>query len=69
MGSMSIVHWILVLLVVALLFGPSRLGQIGRGLGDGIRNLRKGLAGEEDDTPAPAAPPTKKLEGDSSTKN
>lgn len=66
MGSMSIVHWILVLLVVALLFGPSRLGQIGRGLGDGIRNLRKGLAGEEDDTPP--APP-KKLEGDAAPKS
>jgi sec-independent protein translocase protein TatA len=62
MGSMSIMHWILVLLVVALLFGPSRLGQIGKGIGEGIRNLRRGLSGEdEDSTP-------KKIEGDTPPK-
>jgi sec-independent protein translocase protein TatA len=49
MGSMSLMHWIIVLVVVSLVFGPSRLGQMGKGLGEGIRNLRKGLAGEEDE--------------------
>jgi sec-independent protein translocase protein TatA len=43
------VHWAIVLVVVALLFGPSRLPQMGKGLGEGIRNLRKGLAGEDDE--------------------
>ncbi len=62
MGSMSIMHWILVLLVVALLFGPSRLGQIGKGIGEGIRNLRRGLSGEDEDST------TKKIEGDTPPK-
>jgi sec-independent protein translocase protein TatA len=46
---MSLVHWIIVIGIVALLFGPSRLPQMGKGLGEGIRNLRKGLAGEDDE--------------------
>jgi sec-independent protein translocase protein TatA len=62
MGTMSIWHWVIVLAIVALVFGPSRLGQMGKGLGEGIRNLRKGLAGEDDEPP-------KKLEGDSSSKH
>jgi len=43
MGSFSLMHWLVVLLIVALVFGPSRLGQLGQGLGEGIRNFKKGL--------------------------
>ncbi len=34
---------VIVLLVVLLLFGTRRLGDIGKGLGQGIRNFKKGL--------------------------
>ncbi len=44
MGSLSPVHWIVVIVVVLLLFGPRRLAAIGQGLGQGLRELRKGLA-------------------------
>jgi sec-independent protein translocase protein TatA len=56
MGTMSIWHWVIVLAIVSLVFGPSRLGQMGKGLGEGIRNLRKGLSGEDEEP--------KKLDGD-----
>ncbi|MGC4068568.1 MAG: twin-arginine translocase TatA/TatE family subunit [Polyangiaceae bacterium] len=46
---MSLMHWVVVLVIVALVFGPNRLGQMGKGLGEGIRNLRKGLAGEDEE--------------------
>ena len=36
--------------VVVVLFGASRLPQIGRGLGEGIRNFKKGMK-SGDDTP------------------
>jgi sec-independent protein translocase protein TatA len=51
MGSMSIVHWVVVLLIVMMFFGPKKLGGLGKGLGEGIRGLREGLAGkgEEDE--------------------
>jgi sec-independent protein translocase protein TatA len=34
---------LLIFLIVVLIFGASKLPQLGRGLGEGIRNLRKGL--------------------------
>jgi sec-independent protein translocase protein TatA len=39
---------IVVVLVVLLLFGGSRLGELGKGLGDGIRNFKKGIGGDDD---------------------
>jgi sec-independent protein translocase protein TatA len=46
---MSVTHWLLVALVVLVLFGGSKLGDIGKGLGEGIKNFKKGLA--DDDKP------------------
>jgi sec-independent protein translocase protein TatA len=46
MGSLSPIHWIVVLIIVLLLFGPSRLAGLGKGLGEGMRALKKGLAGD-----------------------
>jgi sec-independent protein translocase protein TatA len=57
MGAMSIGHWLIVLVVVAMVFGPKRLGSLGQGLGEGIKGLRDGLAGRgEDEGSAPAQP-------------
>jgi sec-independent protein translocase protein TatA len=49
MGAMSIGHWLIVLVVVAIVFGPKRLGSLGQGLGEGIKGLKDGLAGRGDD--------------------
>ncbi|MGB9873547.1 MAG: twin-arginine translocase TatA/TatE family subunit [Hydrogenobacter sp.] len=38
---------ILILLVVFVIFGASRLPELGKGLGEGIRNFKKALSGEE----------------------
>ena len=56
MGAMSVGHWVIVLIVVAIVFGPKRLGSLGQGLGEGIRGLKDGLAGRGDDE-APTAQP------------
>lgn len=37
----------LILAIVLLLFGAAKLPQIGRGLGEGIRDFRKGLSDDE----------------------
>ncbi len=48
MGEFSIWHWLLVLAIALLLFGPSKLGSLGRGLGEGIRNFKSAVKeGEE----------------------
>lgn len=51
MGSFSIGHWVIVALVILILFGAGRLGEVGKGLGEGIRNFKKGIAsnGEDED--------------------
>ncbi len=49
MGSFSLFHWLVLLVVIMLLFGPSRLPSIGKNLGEAIRGLKQGLAGNDDD--------------------
>ncbi len=38
-----------------LLFGPSKLPALGKALGEGINNFRKGIGGKEDEKPQTAA--------------
>jgi sec-independent protein translocase protein TatA len=50
---------LLIILVIALLiFGPSKLADMGKGLGQGLKNFKKGLSHDdsEDDDAKPAAP-------------
>ena len=47
---------LMVILVIALvIFGPSKLPQIGSGLGKAIRDFKKGVTGSEDEEPEKAA--------------
>jgi len=41
--SLGVPELIIIFLIIILLFGGSRLPQIGKGLGEGIRNFRKGM--------------------------
>jgi sec-independent protein translocase protein TatA len=49
MPSLGVPELIIVFLIVVLLFGASRLPNIGRGLGEGIRNFKRGI--KTDETP------------------
>ena len=60
MGSLSPVHWVIVLVIVLLLFGPGRLAGVAKGLGEGIRSFKKGLNEDAVDPPANAKPPEDK---------
>jgi sec-independent protein translocase protein TatA len=42
--------------IALLLFGPKKLGQLGKGLGEGIKNFKDGLTGHSESKPADAAP-------------
>jgi sec-independent protein translocase protein TatA len=57
MGSLSPVHWLIVIVVVLLLFGPGRLAGVGKGLGEGIRSFKKGIT----DDPVDDKDPDKQL--------
>lgn len=42
-------EWLVVLLVVLLVFGVGRISKVGRELGEGIREFRRGLTGEKEE--------------------
>ena len=39
-------EWILIGLAIVLFFGAAKLPKLGKGLGEGIRNFKKGIKGE-----------------------
>lgn len=51
MGTFSIWHWLVVLLVVVLLFGTKKLRNVGSDLGAAVKSFRKGMAEAETDEP------------------
>ena len=60
MGSFSIWHWLIVLLVVIVIFGTKKLRNIGSDLGGAVKGFKDGMksGGEsaDADPAAPAAP-------------
>ena len=61
MGSMSLMHWLIVGVLVILLFGGSRFSNMMGDVAKGIKQFKKGMA-EEDESPKPVVPPTR-IEG------
>jgi sec-independent protein translocase protein TatA len=49
-GSLGTTELVLILAVVILLFGVGRVSRIGGEMGSAIREFRKGLKGDEDET-------------------
>jgi sec-independent protein translocase protein TatA len=43
MGSFSIWHWMIVLLVIVLVFGTSKLKNVGKDLGGAIKGFKEGM--------------------------
>lgn len=59
MGEFSIFHWLVVLAVVLIFFGGRRIPEVMKGLGEGIRSFKDGMAGAaQASSAAPAATAT-----------
>jgi sec-independent protein translocase protein TatA len=48
MGSFSPVHLLILLVIVVLIFGTKKLGNIGSDLGKAVKGFKDGVKGEED---------------------
>ena len=48
MGSLSIWHWLIVLLVVMLIFGTKKLRNMGADLGSAVKGFKDGMKSEDD---------------------
>jgi sec-independent protein translocase protein TatA len=46
-GSLGLPELLLILLIVIIIFGAGKLPQLGKGLGEGIRNFKASVKGEE----------------------
>jgi sec-independent protein translocase protein TatA len=57
-GLFQPMHLLVILVIAMIVFGPKKLPELGKGLGEGIRGFREALKGE----PAPPAanPPVAK---------
>ena len=54
MGSFSIWHWLIVLLIVVLVFGTKKLKNMGQDLGGAVKGFKDGMRdGSQPETPVP----------------
>jgi len=44
-------HLLVILIICLLIFGPKKLGELGKGLGEGIRNFKSSLNGNDSSKP------------------
>lgn len=63
MGSFSIWHWLIVLIIVMLVFGTKKLRNIGEDLGGAVRGFKEGMKAGTSDTPADAPGTPQRPEG------
>jgi sec-independent protein translocase protein TatA len=54
MGRLGFSEILVILVVALLLFGAGRIADIGKGLGEGIKNFKKGLKDDEEPSKLPA---------------
>jgi len=57
MGSFSVWHWLIVLLIVVLIFGTKKLKNIGSDLGGAVKGFKDGVRDGTASPVEPAAPP------------
>ena len=50
MGFSSWSHWLIVLLIIVLIFGAKKIPELAKGLGSGIKNFKKAIKEDEDET-------------------
>jgi sec-independent protein translocase protein TatA len=63
MGSLSIWHWLIVLLVVVLVFGTKKLRNIGEDLGGAVKGFKQGMREATDEDKPGETPPQQVTSG------
>jgi sec-independent protein translocase protein TatA len=63
MGTFSIWHWLIVLIIVMLVFGTKKLRNIGADLGGAVRGFKDGMKEGGSDKPSESPAAAQKLDG------
>ncbi|MGZ8256745.1 MAG: Sec-independent protein translocase subunit TatA [Gallionella sp.] len=69
MGSFSIWHWLIVLLVIVLIFGTKKLRNIGSDLGGAVKGFKEGMKSETDASKQVENQQASTIEGEVKDKN
>jgi len=64
MGSFSIWHWVIVLVIVLLIFGTKKLRNMGSDLGGAVKGFKDGMKGDEQKKPGEIPAQGATLEGE-----
>ena len=57
MGILQPMHLVVILGIALLVFGPKKLPELGKGLGESIRGFKNALTSQEPDPKDPGLPP------------
>jgi sec-independent protein translocase protein TatA len=64
MGSFSIWHWLIVLLIVVMIFGTKKLRGVGKDLGGAVKDFKEGVKGSDEAAKADAMLKGQTIEGE-----
>ena len=56
-GSLGVPELLIILLIVIIIFGANKLPQLGKGIGQGLRNFKDSIKGDEPPPPPPGPKP------------
>ncbi len=57
MGEIGLPELLVIFGIALLIFGPRKIGELGKGLGEGIRGFKSALSGDNKEQPKEPAPP------------
>ena len=69
MGSLSIWHWLIVLVIILLVFGTKKLRNIGSDLGGAVKGFKEGVKDGASDTASADASSAKTIDVDAKPKS
>ena len=59
-GKIGVPELLIILVIALIFFGPSKLGDLGKGLGDAIKNFKGAMKDENEALQKPDSPSDKK---------
>jgi sec-independent protein translocase protein TatA len=63
MGSLSIWHWLVVLVIVVLVFGTKKLRNLGGDIGGAVKGFKEGMKGADEEESSSSSSSSQKVGG------